>query len=456
MIENKERGLTHMTITPDMLQRFTKEFNENKENQVIKGAIAKAGLSSASLDNNAARRHPFVFSDETKKGDITNQKSTGRCWMFAALNTARVDTMNRLNVDTFEFSQNYTLFWDKLEKSNLFLDSILETTEEPLDSRLVQHLLQDPIQDGGQWDMFAGILEKYGAVPKVVMPETYHSSNTSVLNSLLTSKLREYAFVLRNGYETGDTKDALATKKETMLSFVYSLLVKTLGDIPETFTYAYRDRDDVYQRLENMTPTAFFQKYVGWDLREKVSLLNAPTEDKPYGRAFTVKYLGTVKEARPVTYINVPNQVLKEAAVASIQAGEPVWFGCDVGKMSFRDLGVMDTNVFNYEETLGDGFHLTKAQRLDYGDSLLTHAMVFVGVDLDDKGQPINWKVENSWGEKVGQKGIFSMSDAWFDAYNYQVAVDKKYVPETWLKALEEPVIELEPWDPMGALANMQ
>ena len=445
-----------MMITPEMLNRFTQQFNEKKENKVIQGAIAKSGLQDASLDNNAARRHPFVFSEETKKGEMTNQKASGRCWMFAALNTARIDTMNQLNVDTFEFSQNYTLFWDKLEKSNLFLESILDTVEEPLDSRLVQHLLQDPIQDGGQWDMFAGILEKYGAVPKTVMPETYHSSKTGVLNNLLTSKLREYASVLRKGHEQGKTKEEMEFKKEEMLSFIYSILVKALGEIPETFTYEYRDRDNLYHRIEEITPTEFFKTYVGWDLNEKISLLNAPTEDKPYGRAFTVKYLGTVKEARPVTYINVPNDVLKEAAVASIQAGEPVWFGCDVGKMSDRDLGVMDKDIFQYDETLGDAFHLNKAERLDYGDSLLTHAMVFVGVDLDSEGKPVNWQVENSWGDKVGKKGIFSMSDAWFDEYNYQVAVDKKYVPEKWLKALEEPLIELEPWDPMGALAKMQ
>lgn len=445
-----------MMITPEMRARFIEEFKQNPTNQVIKGAMAKVGLENASVDNNVARRHPFVFSNETKKGDITNQKSSGRCWMFAALNTARVDTMEKLNVDTFEFSQNYTLFWDKLEKSNLFLESILDTVEEPLNSRLVQHLLHDPVQDGGQWDMFSGMLEKYGAVPKSAMPETHHSSSTGLLNNLLTSKLREFAAVLREGHEAGQVKDELELKKEGMLSFVYGLLVKTLGEVPETFTYEYRDHDDVYHRIENITPKEFFDTYVGWNLTDKVSLINAPTADKPYGRAFTVKYLGTVKEARPVTYINVPNDVLKEAAIASIQAGEPVWFGCDVGKMSVRDLGILDAEAFNYEDTLGDTFHLNKAQRLDYGDSLLTHAMVFVGVDLDESGRPVNWKVENSWGEKVGKKGIFSMSDAWFDEYNYQIAVDKKYVSEKWLHALEEPVIELEPWDPMGALAHMQ
>ncbi|MEK6190427.1 MAG: C1 family peptidase, partial [Carnobacterium alterfunditum] len=363
------------------------------------------------------------------------------------------DTMEKLNMESFEFSQNYTLFWDKLEKSNYFLDSILETLDEAQDSRIISHLLTDPVQDGGQWDMFSGLLEKYGAVPKSVMPETFHSSNTSKLNEVLTSKLREFACQLREGHHAGSSLDESTAKKESMLYFIYSVLVKALGEVPETFDYSYRTKDGEYCRIKDTTPQAFFKEYVGWDLTNLVSLLNAPTEDKPFGRAYTVKYLGTVKEAKPIQYINVPIQALKEAAVASIKDDQPVWFGCDVGKMLIKDAGIMDEHSYHYELTLGEGSDLTKAQRLDYGDSLLTHAMVFVGVDLDEQGQPLTWKVENSWGDKVGKKGIYSMSDKWFEEFNYQIAVDKKYVSEKWLKALEKPTIELEPWDPMGALA---
>lgn len=445
-----------MTINTELLTNFKKRFDENRENQVIQGAIAKVGINTASIDNDVLRRHSFTFSDETKRGEITNQQASGRCWMFAALNTARVDTMNRLNVDTFEFSQNYTLFWDKLEKAHYFLDSILDTLDEAQDSRIIAHLLTDPVQDGGQWDMFSGILEKYGAVPKAVMPETFHSANTAVMNKILTSKLREFASVLREGHQNNETLEALTAKKEDMLYFIYNVLVKALGEIPETFTYDYRDKDNEFHRIADITPQEFFKKYVGWDLTNLVSLLNAPTADKPYGRAYTVKYLGTVKEAQPIRYINAPIEVLKEAAITSIKAGEPVWFGCDVGQMSIRDGGIMDEKSYQYDLTLGEGLNLTKAQRLDYGDSLLTHAMVFVGVNLDDEGKPLTWKVENSWGDKAGKKGIYSMSDKWFDEYNYQIAVDKKYIPEKWLKALDEPVIELEPWDPMGALAMVK
>lgn len=445
-----------MKISKELLHQFQQEFDSNPTNHAVKNAMAKVGLNKSSVDNNLTRRHPFVFSHETKKGEITNQQSSGRCWMFAALNTARVDTMAKLNVKTFEFSQNYTLFWDKLEKANYFLESIIETVKEPLNSRLVQHLLMDPIQDGGQWDMFSGLLEKYGAVPKSVMPETYHSSNTRELNQLLTAKLRDFAAKIRTGHKNGQTPEELTDLKETYLSLIYSLLTKTLGEVPETFTYGYRDEEKAYHRISDITPQDFFKTYVDWDLDERISLINAPTEDKPYGKAYTVKYLGTVKEGKAITYVNAPIEALKEAAVASIKDGEPVWFGCDVGKMLDREAGIMDDKAYDYESTLGENIELTKAQRLDYGESLLTHAMVFVGVDLDDDGKPITWKVENSWGDKNGDKGIYSMSDKWFDEYNYQVAVKRKYVEAEWLKAFDEPVVELEPWDPMGSLALVQ
>ncbi|PIE03459.1 MAG: aminopeptidase, partial [Spirochaetales bacterium] len=341
-----------------------------------------------------------------------------------------------MNLETFEFSQNHTLFWDKLEKSNYFLESILETLNEPLQGRLVSHLLDAPVGDGGQWDMFSGLLEKYGAVPKDVMPETFHSSNTKDLIKLLTRWLRKYAHLLRTGHENGKSMAELRTMKESYLSDIYALLVKCLGEVPEKFNFEYKDKDKQFHKDENLTPQEFFKKYVGWNLKEKISLINAPTADKPYGRAYTVKYLGTVKEAPPICYVNVPIDVLKNAAVKSLLAGEPVWFGCDVSQSSERKNGILDLDVYNYTLTAGRSAPFTKAERLDYGESRLTHAMVFTGVDLDSHNRPIKWQVENSWGEEPGKKGIFSMTDAWFDEYTYQIMVEKKYVEAEWLKAL--------------------
>ncbi len=442
-----------MDISKELLSRFEAEYAKNPLNEPIACAIARTGICDASFANEVKRRHNFFFSEETKRGEITNQKRSGRCWMFASLNAARVKVMEKCNMETFELSQNYTLFWDKLEKSNYFLESILETLDEPLNGRLLAHLLANPIQDGGQWDMFAGLLKKYGVVPKYMMPETFHSSETGFMVMEMTHRLRKYANILREGHKNGKSVDALRKEKEGFLSEIYSFLVKALGKPPVKFDFEYRDKDKKFHKVAGLTPQKFFADFVGWNLDEKISLINAPTKDKPYGRAYTVKFLGTVKEAEPIHYINVPIEVLKKAAIDSIKAGEPVWFGCDMGPQISRKEGIMDMEVFAFDKTLSPLPTFTKEERLDYGDSLLTHAMVLTGVDLDEKGQPIKWQVENSWGDEMGQKGIFSMSDAWFDEYTYQIMVEKKFVESKWLSALKEPLVELEPWDPMGALA---
>ena len=444
-----------MKITKEMLEGFREAHKSDPVNLAVAGAIANSGICDASFVAEVKRKHNFFFSEETKRGEITNQKSSGRCWMFSSLNAARVKVMEKCNMETFEFSQNYTLFWDKLEKSNYFLENILETLDEPLNGRLVAHLLANPVQDGGQWDMFAGILEKYGAVPKYVMPETFHSSNTGAFVNELTHRLRKYANLLREGHKSGKNIDALRKEKEGYLSCIYSFLVKALGEVPTVFDFEYRDKDKKFHKVEGLTPQKFFKDYVGWDLKEKISLINAPTKDKPYGKAYTVKFLGTVKEAEPIHYINVPMDVLKKAAIESIKNGEPVWFGCDMGPYIHRKEGLMDMDVYAFERTIGKLPTFTKEERLDYGDSLLTHAMVLTGVDLDSKGNPIKWQVENSWGDELGSKGIFSMSDEWMDEYTYQIMVEKKFVEKKWLDALKEPLVKLEPWDPMGALALM-
>lgn len=443
-------------ITTDLLEDFQNKFNRPCKNRASKHAIAHVGIKEASLNQEAIRKHNFVFSEETIKGQITDQKKSGRCWMFAALNTYRADVMKELNVESFEFSQAYPLFWDKLERANYFLESIIETVDQDLDSRLVWHLLQNPTEDGGQWEMFAGLLKKYGAVPKEVMPETFHSSNTSALNDIINNKCREYAANLRKMAADGASVEELQLQKDQDLYFFYDLLVKALGNPPERFTYSYRDKDDHYHKIENIRPQDFFQCYTHQQLDDMVSLIHAPTQDKPFGKTFTVKYLGSIHEADPVKYLNVPIEVLKESAIAAIQDNQPVWFGCDVGKMSNSQLGIMDTDLYAYEDTLADSLHLSKEDRLDYGVSLLTHAMVLVGVDLDEEEQAINWKVENSWGKKSGRDGIFSMSDAWFDEHTYQVSLPREYVPEKWLQNYETESNELEPWDPMGSLALLK
>ncbi len=441
------------SITLTQLEDFEKDFNRDPAKRVAQLAVTMNGVNQSATDPFTARRDRFQFSVELKTGHITNQKGSGRCWMFAALNTMRVEVMKKLNLEDFELSQNYLLFYDKLEKSNYFLESILETLDEPTNGRVIAHLLGAPLNDGGQWDMLCNLVDKYGVVPKDAMPETACSSSTWEVTSYMTRKLREFACTLRTGYSEGKTVEQLRGMKETMLCSIYNMLSIAFGNPPKTFTFEARDKDKKFIRDVNMTGRGFYEKYIGWELSDYVSLINATTADKPFHRTFTVKLLGNVKEGRPVKYLNLPVEDLKRAAIRQMQDGAPVWFGCDVGKSSTRKTGIMDLMALRPDQLFGVEFGMDKAQRLDYGDSLMTHAMVFQGVNLDENGNPDRWKVENSWGDEPGEKGYFVMSDDWFTEYTYQVVVHKKYLTDEQRAELDQAPIELEPWDPMGSLA---
>ncbi len=440
-------------ITLEQLEAYEKAFDGDLAKQVAMRAVTNCGVVKAATNNEIFRQDRHQFSISLEQGKITNQKQSGRCWMFAALNTMRFAVMKKLNLDTFELSQNYTLFYDKLEKSNYFLESILDTMNEPTNGRVIAHLLTAPLNDGGQWDMFCNLIEKYGVVPKDAMPETACSSATREITSYMTRKLREFACVLRSGYQAGKTVEELRSEKDAMMQTIYNMLCVALGKPPKTFTLEVRDKEKKFIRDENLTGTEFFKKYIGWELSDYVSLINAPTADKPYHKTYTVKLLGNVVEGRPVKYLNLPVEDLKKAAIAQMKDGQPVWFGCDVGKCSLREGGVMDLDAIKAEELFGTKFSMDKAQRLDYGESLMTHAMVFQGVDLDENGQPLRWRVENSWGKDAGEDGYYVMSDAWFSEYTYQVVVNKKYLTAEQAAELSQEPIELEPWDPMGSLA---
>lgn len=440
-------------ITNEVLAEFSTAFSSNPVNRIAMNAVTSAGLLAASKNPMAQRESRHSYSISLEQGEITNQKQSGRCWMFAALNTFRFEVMKNLNLKTFELSQNYTLFYDKLEKSNYFLESILETLDEPTQGRLISFLLSAPLGDGGQWDMLCNLVRKYGVVPKEAMPETVSSSATREMTSALTRKLREDACSLRKAYADGSTLDELRQKKEAMMEEIYRVLCICLGEPPKTFDLEVTDKDDKFIRDTNLTGTAFFEKYVGLNLDDYVSLINAPTSDKPYHRSYSVKFLGNVKEGCPVRYLNLPIEELKKAAIAQMKDGSPVWFGCDVGKDSSRDEGLLDTNTYQTDKLLGITFGMNKAKRLEYGESLMTHAMVFQGVNLDEEGKPNRWRVENSWGDAPGKKGYYVMSDEWFDEYMYQIVVNKKYLPDSYIAEYDSEPIMLEPWDPMGSLA---
>ncbi len=429
------------------------DFRDDPHRRTTMNAIRKNGLEAAALDQDVLRAVRHTFSQEIETGPVTNQKASGRCWLFAGLNALRVPLKERLGLKEFELSQAYQMFWDKLERANYFLETILETLDEPTDGRLISFLLESPLGDGGQWDMFVNLVQKYGVVPKYAMPETFHSGSSAGMNRVLTLKLRAEAAGLRAAHRRGVAAAALRAEKEGLLAELYRVLVQCLGAPPTRFDFEYRDKDKAFHRDADLTPLEFYDRYVGSDLTAYVSLIHAPTADKPFGRTYTVRFLGNVRGGRPVLYLNADISVLKDAALRQLSTGEPVWFGCDVGKMFDRESGVLDAGLYDYEGVLGVPCRLGKAERLDYGESRMTHAMVLSGVNVVD-GRPNRWKVENSWGKASGQDGYLVMSDAWFDDHLYQVVVRREYLPAELQAALHQPPVALQPWDPMGALAR--
>ena len=441
-------------LTKEFTDQLYANYEANVKYAAIENTVTHNGIHASLETRKSTVENTPVFSLDLTKDKVTNQKASGRCWMFAALNTFRHKMISSFQLEDFELSQAHTFFWDKYEKSNWFLEQVIATADQELTSRKVAFLLQTPQQDGGQWDMVVSLFEKYGVVPKSVYPESISSSNSRELNTYLNKLLRQDAQILRDLIHSGADSEVVASKKQALLQEIFNFLAVSLGLPPREFDFSYRDKDNQFHSESGLTPQSFYKKYVDLQLDDYVSIINAPTTDKPYGKSYTVEMLGNVVGSRSVRYLNVPMDRLKELAIAQMKAGETVWFGSDVGQVSNRKAGILATDVYDFEA--GMDIHLTqdKAGRLDYAESLMTHAMVLTGVDLDEAGQSRKWKVENSWGDKVGTDGYFVASDAWMDEYTYQIVVRKEFLTSDELAAYEAEPIVLAPWDPMGALAK--
>lgn len=443
-------------ITNETIANFEEDFNSNRANKIAARAAQENGIYKASQNLETKINLNPTFSIEIDTGKVANQKQSGRCWMFSALNTMRHSIQKEFKIKDFELSQNYTNFWDKFEKSNWFFENVIATADKDLGDRKVSFLFTTPQQDGGQWDMLCGIIEKYGIVPKSVYPETANATNSSALNDTLNTLLRKDGLELRRMIQAGKGTEEVQARKDEMLKQIYRVLAISLGVPPKKFNFEYKDDDKNYHRDADLTPQEFFKKYVGWDLSQYVSTINAPTEDKPFHKIFSVEYLGNVEGGRQVRHLNLPIDEMKELIIKQLKDGEVVWFGSNVVKDSERQAGLLDTQLYKRDELFNVDFNMSKADALNSGESLMDHAMVITGVDLvNDK--PTKWKIENSWGEKPGFKGYFVMSDAWFDKFVYQAVINKKNMPENLRKAFEEGAkdpIQLLPWDPMGALAT--
>jgi bleomycin hydrolase len=440
-------------LTPDTLQRLADGFARTPGCRLAQNAVTQNVIDDVALDRSVVTSVDHTFSHLLDDWSVTNQKKSGRCWLFAGLNLLRVGATKKMNLKEFEFSQNHTLFYDKLERANYFLEAIIATADRPIDDRTVAFLLDRPLDDGGQWNMFVNVVRKHGLVPKAFMPETESSSNTRPMNVILLAKLREAARMLRDLRAGGAPMEAARAAKDEFLEFIYRILSIHLGTPPRRFHWQWNDKDKAFHRDGDMTPQEFARKYVDLPIDEYVCVVNDPRDTSPYERTFTVEFLGNVVGGEIVKYLNVEMDVMKQVAMQTIMDGEPVWFGCDVGKMMRRDRGVWDAKLYDYESVYGTTFDLPKADRLLYHQTLMTHAMLFTGVDVVD-GRPRRWRVENSWGDENGRKGFYTMNDSWFDQHMFEIAARRSALPAQLQEAVDLEPIVLPPWDPMGSLAG--
>ena len=437
-------------ITKKQIDKMRKEFESDSSARVAQNAVTSNNLSSVTLRRDLVQEIDFTFSTKLDEWRATNQKSSGRCWLFATLNLFRPGTMKKMNVKEFEFSQAHIHFWDKFERSNHFLEAIIETSGRPLDDRTIHFLLSDPIGDGGQWNMAMNLIRKHGLVPKSAYPESNSSSSTRWMNSILKDILRSSASEIREILDSGGSEKEARSHKDSRMEDIWRVLCIHLGTPPESFDWQWRDKDKEFHRRGKMTPQQFAEEFVDVDWEEYVCIVNDPRNE--YYQTYTVDYLQNVAGGPPVVYLNVPSDEMKSITQEILEDGMPVWMGCDVGKQMDRKRGLWDANLFETNELYGVDYGMSKADRLRYGQTMMTHAMLFTGVDVYE-GKPRRWRVENSWGDDSGQKGFYTMNDNWYDEHMFEIASPKRYLTEKMVKGLETVPIVLEAWDPMGSLA---
>ncbi len=439
-------------LTFDRIAAYNSDFVGNPELVRMQNAVTRVSVDEVALRHERVVSLPTSMSNRLDDWTVTDQKKSGRCWLFAALNLFRYGTAKKLGVKQFEFSQNHAMYWDKLERANMFLGDIIETADEPVDGRLVSFLLETLLGDGGQWNMAMSVFLKHGVVPKEAMPETQSSSDTDRMNKSLCSVLRQGAKALRDAIGQGASAEQIDALRNDYVAASHRILTIHLGTPPTDFDWQWTDDAKEFHRAGRITPQQFFAEYVTIPVEHFVCLVDDPRPEHPKGSLLTVEHLGNVVGGEPVIYVNSRIDQMKQLAAAAIVAGEPVWFGCDVGQQMQRTEGIWSADLFDVGGVYATDFTMDKEARVRYGDSLMTHAMLLTGVDLVD-GVPRRWRVENSWGDKNGDKGFYTMDDSWFDEYVFEVAVDARKLPDDLAAALGTEPISLAPWDPMGALA---
>ena len=439
-------------IKKEYLKKQSKAYQKDEKNVILRHALTKNGIYELANSQDNAAEMDFNFDIDIKTMSATNQRASGRCWLFAATNVCREVIANKLNLGSFELSQSYLAFFDRLEKANYLLEAVIELIDKDYDDRTLTFLLEGGVGDGGQWDMFVNLVNKYGLCPKNVYPETYTSSATRETAQLINFNIRKFASLAKAIYEN-DGIEKVKKEKEKLLNKFYALLTNAYGLIPEKFDFEYVDKDGNYHLEKGFTPLKFKEKYLGSSLDDYVSLINAPTKSKPYNKTYTIKYLGNVVGGKDVTHLNVSMERMKELILAQLKDNRIVWFGSDVGFYGDREEGNWDDGKFDLNSNYGLDLLMDKGESLDYHASQMNHAMCITGVALKE-GVPTKWKIENSWGTDRARSGYYLMSASWFDQFVYQAVVDKKYLSKEELKALGAKPIVLKPWDPMGSLAD--
>ena len=436
-------------ISQEMLREIQKEAQQQPANKALANAIAANSIDALAKNHQNAGALDTWFSVETKKQSITDQQSSGRCWMFSGLNVLRANYTQQADSVQLVFSQAYLFFWDQLEKANLMLQGVIDTANKPIDDPRVQFFFKSPIGDGGTFCGVADLTEKYGLVPAEVMPETFTSDNTSKARALVASKLREYGLQLRDMVAKKQSQAAISKAKASMLAQIYRMLELTIGSPVEQFTYAFKTQSGkAVGPAKQYTPQSFYKEVVGEPLDGTfIMAMNDPR--RPYYKTYEVEYDRHTYDGHNWKYVNLPMEDIEQMAIASLKDGRKLYSSYDVGKFLDRKRGYADTENFDYGALFGTTFGMDKSQRISTFDSGSTHAMTLTAVDLDEQGKATKWKVENSWGASWGQQGCLIMTDRWFREFMFRLVVNKKYVPENILKAAETEPVMVMPEDPL-------
>lgn len=434
-------------ISAAQLEQIQKTVTMNTYTKAMMHAVSANAVQKLAFNRRAVQGLDFHFAHKIETKGITNQKSSGRCWLFTALNTIRPRIIKKYNLKSFEFSENYLYFWDQFEKANLFLEAVIDSRKKPLKNREVEWLFKNPIGDGGVWNMMTDLVGKYGLVPREAMAESFNSENSRSMQNILRRKLREQGFKLRTLSAKGKKIETLRQEKLQMLAEVYRILVISLGLPPQTFQWRYVDKEGSLSAIKEYTPRSFYAEFVEGSLQDYVQLMDDPS--KEYYKLYEIKYDRNRYDGHNWTFVNLPSAEIKRFAKKSVLADEPMYFSCDVGKQLNKDEGILALNQYDYESVYGVPFRMNKKERILTFDSGSSHGMALMGLDTTATGAVSKWLLENSWGKKAGHEGYLIMTDGWFDEYMFRLVVRKKFVSQKVRTVLKQKPRMLAPWDAM-------